>query len=63
MASRPMLTVQSTDGSTEEQIVAPYVFTAPLRPDLIQVGAGIVARGSVDARARRRDGVTTRVVA
>lgn len=31
-----MLTVQSTDGSTKEQIVAPYVFTAPLRPDLIQ---------------------------
>ena len=37
MASRPMLTVQSTDGSSNEQIQAPYVFTAPLRPDLIEV--------------------------
>jgi len=37
MASRPMLTVQSTDGSSNEQIQAPYVFTAPLRPDLIEM--------------------------
>jgi hypothetical protein len=37
MASRPMLSVQSTDGSSAEQIQTPYVFTAPLRPDLIEV--------------------------
>jgi len=37
MASRPLLTVQSVDGSASTaQVPTPYVFTTPLRPDLIQ---------------------------
>ena len=37
MAARPLLTVQNVDGTPSKgQVATPYVFTAPLRPDLIQ---------------------------
>jgi len=37
MASRPLLTVQNVDGTpSNSQVATPFVFTTPLRPDLIQ---------------------------
>ena len=35
-ASRPMVTIQSLDGDSSEQLALPAVFTAPIRADIVQ---------------------------
>ena len=35
-ATRPMVTIQSLDGDSSEQLALPAVFTAPIRPDIVQ---------------------------
>mmetsp|Transcript_1742 Transcript_1742/g.1944 ORF Transcript_1742/g.1944 Transcript_1742/m.1944 type:complete len:392 (-) Transcript_1742:309-1484(-) len=36
MAARPLITVQSLDGASTEQVPLPPVFLTPIRPDLVQ---------------------------
>lgn len=55
-AARPMVTVQSVDGSAStEQIALPAVFSAPLRSDIVvQVGLSDLYFTALCARRRRR---------
>lgn len=36
MAARPLVGVQGADGETKEQTKLPAVFSAPIRPDVVQ---------------------------
>ena len=49
-ASRPLVSVQSVDGSSSSsQLTLPAVFTAPIRPDIVQqVGLNYQAYASGD---------------